>query len=249
MLRGLILSSLFVCTSLLSDSINVAVAANVSYAIKDIVQAFNKHHPDTKINITLGSSGKLTAQIKHGAPYQVFMSANMLYPRTLHRDKIAVTEPLVYAQGSLALLSHTPLSSSQNLELLIDSKIKKIAIANPKTAPYGKATQEALKNAHIYDNIKRKFVYGESISQTVSYAVTATDVGIIATSSLYSPHMKRFEKGIHWREINPKLYTPIEQGIVVLKPGENDPNVKLFYTFIFTKEAASIFKKFGYTTP
>ncbi len=249
MLRRLILSSLFLYTSLFANTINIAVAANVSYAIKDIVQEFNILHPDTKINITLGSSGKLTAQIIHGAPYQVFFSADMLYPETLYKDKIAITKPLVYAKGSLALLSNTPIDFSRALEFLKDKNIKKIAIANPKTAPYGKATVEALKNANIYEDIKQKFIYGESISQTVSFTVTATDVGIIATSSLYSPHMQKFKQGIHWKEINPKLYTPIKQGIVVLESGKNNSEVTLFYKFIFSEKAASIFEKFGYTIP
>ena len=90
-----------------AGAINIAVAANVSYAINDLKKEFNKIYPNTKVNVTLGSSGKLTAQIKHGAPYQLFMSANMKYPNTLYNDKIAITKPIVYAQGSLAILSST----------------------------------------------------------------------------------------------------------------------------------------------
>ncbi len=85
--------------------INIAVAANVSYAINDLIKEFNQTNPNTKVRVTLGSSGKLTAQIKHGAPYDLFMSANMKYPNSLYKDNIAITKPVVYAQGSLAILS------------------------------------------------------------------------------------------------------------------------------------------------
>jgi len=92
----------------MAGTIQIAVAANVSYAIDDLKKVFNETYPDTKVQVVLGSSGKLTAQIKHGAPYQLFMSANMKYPEALYKDKIAVTEPVVYAQGTLAYLSNKP---------------------------------------------------------------------------------------------------------------------------------------------
>ena len=105
MLKKIILGSLLSSSVLFAGTINIAVAANVSYAINELVAEFNQIHPDTKVNVTLGSSGKLTAQIRNGAPYQLFMSANMKYPQSLYDDNIAVTRPLVYAQGSLAYFS------------------------------------------------------------------------------------------------------------------------------------------------
>ena len=233
----------------MAGTIQIAVAANVSYAIDDLKKAFNKVSPDTKVQVVLGSSGKLTAQIKHGAPYQLFMSANMKYPEALYRDKIAVTEPVVYAQGTLAYLSNKPQKFSQGMAVLQEVNIKKIAIANPKTAPYGKATVEAMKNASVYEAIKNKFVFAESASQTVSYTVTATDIGFIAKSSLYSQKMKQYKKGIHWAEVDPKLYTPIKQGIVILKKGALNSEVKAFYDFILSQEAKKILIDFGYLVP
>ena len=233
----------------MAGTIQIAVAANVSYAIDDLKKAFNKVSPDTKVQVVLGSSGKLTAQIKHGAPYQLFMSANMKYPEALYRDKIAVTEPVVYAQGTLAYLSNKPQNFSQGMAVLQEVNIKKIAIANPKTAPYGKATVEAMKNASVYEAIKNKFVFAESASQTVSYTVTATDIGFIAKSSLYSQKMKQYKKGIHWAEVDPKLYTPIKQGIVILKKGALNSEVKAFYDFILSQEAKKILIDFGYLVP
>lgn len=237
---------LITCASLFAQKINIAVAANVSYAIDDLIKEFNKTNPNTKVVVTLGSSGKLTAQIKNGAPFDVFMSANMKYPDALYKDKIAMTKPIVYAQGSLAILSSKKRDFNLGTNIITDEKIKKIAIANPKTAPYGKATIEALKNANLYEKVNNKFVYGESISQTVSYAITAADLGFIAKSSLYSPKMKMFEKDINWTDVDSSLYTPINQGIVILKKAENKNDAKAFYDFILSAEAKNIFKNFGY---
>ena len=227
----------------------MAVAANVSYAIQDLKTAFSKKNPDINVRVILGSSGKLTAQIKNGAPYHLFMSANMIYPEALYRQKMAVTKPVVYAEGTLAYLSVKPYDLSRGLAILSDESVKRIAVANPKTAPYGKATREALKNAGLYDAIKSKFIFGESISQTVSYVVTAADLGFIAKSSLYSKQMKQYKEGKNWREVDPKLYTPIAQGIVILKRGESNPEVKAFYDFILSDEGKEILKKFGYQIP
>lgn len=244
----LLLSSIF-SVNLSAGAIKIAVAANVSYAIEDLKKEFSKLHPNTKVKVTLGSSGKLTAQIKNGAPYQLFMSANMKYPKALYNNGIAVTKPIIYAQGSLAYLSSKKRDFSKGIHIMKSSEISRIAVANPKTAPYGKAALEAMKNAGIYNSIKDKYVFAESISQTVSYTVTAADIGFIAKSSLYSPKMSMYKEGINWGTVDTKLYTPINQGIVMLKNGENNSEVKAFYDFILTKKAKKIFKEYGYMVP
>ncbi len=235
--------------TLQAQSIKIAVAANVSYAIDELKKEFNTLYPEIKVDVILGGTGKLFAQIQHKAPYDILMGANMLYPQNLYKSGDAITRPIIYAQGSLAMLSNKKLDLSQGVKLLKDPKIKKIAIANPKTAPYGVATVEALKNAKLYDEVKQKFVYGESISQTVTYATRATDIGFIAKSALFSPKMTHFKEGVNWIELDPKLYTPIDQGIVLLKHAEKSPEASAFYTFILSQRAKSIFEKFGYHTP
>ncbi len=232
--------------TLVAGEINIAVAANVSYAIDELKTEFSKTHPDTKVIVILGSSGKLTAQIKNGAPYGLFMSANMKYPQALFDEQIAITEPVVYAEGALAYFSVRKQDFSLGMDLLREDKIKKIAVANPKTAPYGIAAAEALKNAKVYDSIKSKFVYGESISQTVSYAVTAAEIGIIAKSSLYSSKMRQYRENVNWVSVDPTLYTPIEQGIVLLKYSSDNSEYRAFYDFILSDRAKVIFKKYGY---
>lgn len=229
-----------------AGTISVAVAANVSYAIEELKKEFNKTYPETKVSVTLGSSGKLTAQIKHGAPYDLFISANMKYPEALYKDKIAISLPVVYTLGTLAIFSNTKRDFSNGIYILQNKEVSKIAIANPKTAPYGIAAMEALTNAKIINDVKGKFVYGESISQTVSYAVTAADIGIIAKSSLYSSSMSKYKENINWVAVDTKLYTPIKQGIVMLK---EDEEVKAFYDFILSEDAKKIFEKYGYLIP
>lgn len=236
-MKNIVLIVLLLGANLFAGSINIAVAANVSYAINDLISEFNKTNPDTNVNVTLGSSGKLTAQIKNGAPYNLFMAANMKYPKALYSDKIAITKPVIYAQGSLAILSAKQVDFSKGIMLAKDSSIKKIAIANPKTAPYGKAAVEAMKNAKIYNDVVGKYVYAESISQTVTYALTATDIGFIAKSSLYSPKMAMYKEGINWTDVDPKLYTPINQGIVILSNAKDNKEVKAFYDFILGEKA------------
>ena len=245
-MKKVVLSIFLTFSILYAGEISRAVAANVSYAIEALKKEFKTVHPETNIQVILGSSGKLTAQIAHGAPYDLFMSANMTYPDTLYKEKMAVTKPVVYAQGALAFLSEKEQSYGVGMVVLNSPAVQKIAIANPKTAPYGVAAVEALKNAKLYEALKEKFVYGESISQTVAYATTAADIGIIAKSSLYSPQMSHFKETIHWSDVDENLYRPIDQGMVILKRGEGNVEVKAFYDFILSQRAKEILKSFGY---
>jgi len=245
-MKRVVLGILVSLTTLSAGEIKIAVAANVSYAIEPLKKAFNQLHPDTKIEVILGSSGKLTAQIKNGAPYELFLSANMKYPEALYKEGVAVTEPTIYAKGSLAYLSVKEQNLSKGMSLLTDHNISKIAIANPKTAPYGTAAKEALENSGLYASLKEKFVYGESISQTVTYAMTAADIGFIAKSSLFSPQMSHFKKGVNWAEVDERLYTAIDQGMVILEKGEGSVEVKAFYDFMLSKKAREILQSFGY---
>ena len=234
---------LFFSISLFANTINIAVASNVIYAIDELKKEFHKQHPDIDVRATLGSSGKLTAQIKNGAPYMLFMSANMKYPNSLYKDGIAVTKPVIYAQGVLAYFSVKPHDFSDGMKLVKNPKISKIAVANPKSAPYGIAAFEAMKNGGVLDEVKHKFIYGESVSQTISYAMIAADMGFVAKSALYSPKMKRYKKGKNWEEVSLSLYKPINQGVVILK---DTKEVRTFYDFLLSKKAKKIFLDFGY---
>jgi molybdate transport system substrate-binding protein len=232
-----------------AGKINIAIAANVSYAIDDLKKEFNKLYPKIQVDVTLAGTGKLVAQIKHHAPYQILLAANMAYPKALYAEGFAVTKPRVYAQGSLVYLSKKVRDFSKIKELLRSHQIRRIAVANPKTAPYGKATFEALRKSKLLKLINSKFVFAESISQTVTYALKATDIGFIAKSTLFSPRMRHLKKGKNWADVDPKLYTPISQGAVILKQGVKNPEVRAFYDFLFSKKAQKTFERYGYIIP
>jgi molybdate transport system substrate-binding protein len=229
-----------------SSEIRVAVAANVQFAMQEIKAGFEKE-TGIKIETILGSSGQLTAQITQGAPYDIFISADMKYPFTLFTNKLAIEKPKVYARGSLVLWTmNQNIKVDKILKQLFDKKIEKIAIANPKAAPYGVAAVHALKYFGIYDKIKDKLVYGESIAQVNQFIVSKTaDIGFTSKSVVISPNMKG--KGV-WEEIDTSAYDPIEQGFVILKYGYDNhrKEAQAFYDFMFSQKAIKILKKYGY---
>ena len=230
-----------------AGTVKVAVAANVSYAIEALIKDFNKETPNVKVEINIGSSGKLTAQIMQNAPYDIFMSADMGYPNALYAKGLAVSEPKVYANGSLALFTkRNNIDFNKGLAVILDNNIKRVAVANPKTAPYGVATQEALKNAKLYSKVKPKFIYGQSIGQTLTYALTAADIGFVAKSTLLSDKLSQYKKGKNWIDVPLNLYTPTKQGIVLIKRAKDNVDAKFFYNYLLSQRAKEIFKKFGY---
>lgn len=244
-MKKIALGLLLLCGFVFAREIKIAVATNVSYAMEELIKEFNKTNPDTKVLPTFGSSGKLVAQMKNQAPFELFMSADMKYPQALFDEKLAVSKPEIYAQGSLAMVSSKALDFKKGINIVKDENITKIAIANPKTAPYGKAVLEALKNAKI-EGIDSKFVYAESISQALTYATTATDLGFVAKSSLYDKKMSQYKENINWITVDSSLYTPINQGIVILNNAKENKEVKSFYDFILSPKAKEIFKNYGY---
>jgi molybdate transport system substrate-binding protein len=243
----LILIAFFISSSVYATSLKVAVAANVRFAFDEIATAYTKKS-GIKIVPIVSSSGKLTAQIQHGAPFDLFMSANMKYPKYLYKKKLAVTKPKIYAYGMLVLWSLNK-NLDVSLEGLKNSKIKKIAIPNPKTAPYGVQGLIVLKKYGLKKQLFSKIVFGESISQTNQYIYShSADIGITAKSVVKSPRMSGKGK---WIELDRSDYEPIKQGIVILKHGEkHSKKASLdFYNFIFSDSGQKILKKYGYIIP
>jgi len=226
--------------------ITVAVAANVQYAMRALKTEFEKE-TGIKAEIIVGSSGLLTAQIQQGAPYDVFISADMKYPNTLYKSKMAIDSPRVYAFGSLVIWTlKKGIKLKKDFTELLNNNIHKIALANPRIAPYGVATIQALKYFGIYDRIKDKLIYGESISPTNQYIVSkAADIGFTAKSVVMAPIMMKKGK---WLEVNPSAYNPIKQGCVILKYGfdNHKKESELFYNFLFSKKAKKILMEYGY---
>ncbi|AZV45886.1 molybdate ABC transporter substrate-binding protein [Nautilia sp. PV-1] len=221
-----------------ASEIYVAAAANTTYAMPEIIKKFNQKYPDVKVNVILASSGKLTAQIMHGAEYDVFMAANMKYPEFLYKKGIAKSKPKIYAKGAIALFSVKNIKLDNFKKALLNAK--SIAIANPKTAPYGRAAVEAMKNAGIYGNVKNRLIFAETVSAVIPYTVNSADIGIVAKSSLFSPKMKKYK---NFADVPKSLYKPINQGIIMLN---NKKGTVKFYNFIFSDDAKEVFKKYGY---
>ena len=231
------------CNHSEEESLNIATAANMQFAMEALVEAFEEK---TKIDceIILSSSGKLTAQIKEGAPYDVLISANMKFPNKLFTDSLTQGKPEIYAYGKLVLWS-TLENFTPSIQKLTDPKIKHIALANPKTAPYGEAAIELLQKLNLYKKLKDQLVFGESISQTNQFITSqAAEIGFTAKAVVLSPRLKDLGT---WIELEENTYQPIEQGIVILK---NRPSqiekAKQFHTFIFSKEGQDILEQYGY---
>ncbi|MEO9805800.1 MAG: molybdate ABC transporter substrate-binding protein [Reichenbachiella sp.] len=236
----------FSCRNSNEAKVTVAVSANMQYAMQEIMEKFEAKY-SIKVEASSSSSGILTTQIRQGAPFDIFMSANMLYPSTLYKEGLAASKPKTYAHGALILWT---LKSSVDLDgglnCLRQNEIEKIAIANSEIAPYGIAALEALNNDSLYDQLRTKFIVGESIGQVNQYIqLKAVDIGITSKSVLYSPHVTEKGKSI---EIDQKLYAPIDQGIVILKHGKENNliHAELFYDFMFSDEVRSILFNFGY---
>ncbi|RMA97910.1 molybdate ABC transporter substrate-binding protein [Hydrogenothermus marinus] len=218
-------------------TITIAVSANAEYAIKEIASIFEKKY-NIKVSEIVSSSGKLANQIIRGAPFDIFISADMKYPQFLYKKGFALEKPKIYAYGIVVLwtMKNIPLKS---VKVLTKDNIKRIAVPNPKLAPYGKASIEILKNYKIYQKVKNKLIYGESVSQASLYIYKGlADAGFTAKSIVLAPKFKN--KG-NWIEIDRTKYKPIAQGVVLLRK-----NGKLFYQFLFTKESKEILKKYGY---
>ena len=224
--------------------ITIAVAANMQFAMKTLTHNFTKE-TGIRCNLVISSSGKLTAQIKQGAPYDLVGSADMKYPNVLYKDGLALQKPKIYAYGKLVLWSMDK-SINPSLAILKSNEVKHIACANPKTAPYGVATIQVLKHNKIYIILKNKLVYGESISQTNQFITSkSAQIGFTAKSVVLSPEMKG--KG-RWNELNPSGYNAIAQGVVILKQDQTkEVSAKKFYNFLFSAEAKKILKDYGYS--
>lgn len=234
----------FSCKHTETNHLTIATAANMQFAMDKITEAFT-NETGIKCETIISSSGKLTAQIKEGAPYHIFVSADMKYPNELYASGFATQKPKIYAYGKLVMWSMVD-SIIPSIQLLQHKKIDHIAIANPKTAPYGLAAIEVLKKFSIFDSIQHKLVYGESIAQTNQFITTkAAEIGFTAKSVVSSPSIK--EMG-NWIEIDESNYTPIAQGIVILKNKTTNFNqAQKFYNFLFSTKGKEILKTFGYS--
>lgn len=244
---------IFICllvagqTAHAGEKIIIAAASDLKFAMDEIVVLFNKAHPDGQVEIIYGSSGKFQTQIRQGAPYDVYFSADIAYPRALKAEGFAGSEVQPYAVGRIVLWSTLRDASKMTLADLTDPAIQKIAIANPKHAPYGKRAEEALKVADVWEKIERKLVYGENVAQTAQFVQTGNaQAGIIALSLALSPELSKLGG---YALIPGNLHQPLEQGFVITRRAAANLLAQEFARFMATEEARAIMARYGFVLP
>ncbi len=233
-----------------AQEITAAAAADMSAALPEVVAAYTKKTGQT-VKLSFGSSGNLTNQIRNGAPFDAFFSADEEYPQQLIAEGLAVKETLYrYAVGRLVLWvpNDSPLDLSKlGIQALLDPSVKKISIANPATAPYGRAAAATLRHFGIYDQVSAKLVIGENIAQAAQFVESGNaQAGLVALSHALAPAMK--DKGRYWT-VPLDAYPTLNQAAVVLSKSKQQDAARKFLEFLRTPEAASLLSSYGFSLP
>lgn len=226
------------------NTIRVAVASNFSGTLKEIVERYEQHSANT-VTVIVGSSGKLYAQIKNGAPYDIFLSADKQRPLLLEQNGLTVAgSRFTYALGKLLLWSPQKGYLDSTAKVLRQNNFNHIAMANPKLAPYGRAAKEVLIKLDLWDRLQGKIAYGENISQTFNFVQSANaQLGFIAYTQFLT--LDKQEQGSFW-EVPQNLHTPIEQQVVLLNDKDSAVN---FFKYLQSEQARKIISENGYILP
>jgi len=242
---GAMLSLLSTALPVPAQTLRIAAAADLQYAMSDLAVQFEKKS-GVHVVATYGASGNFRSQIQNGAPFDLFFSADVEFPKQLISGGLAEADTLtLYAHGHLALWA----AAEEKLELprkgfeaLKDPVVKRIAIANPELAPYGRAAVAALQKAGVYEAVRPKLIYGENISQAAQFAQSRNaQIGILALSLTFADGMK---KGETW-EIPANLYPPVEQAAVVVSTSANKKAARAFLEFVTSREGQQILTSYG----
>jgi molybdate transport system substrate-binding protein len=230
-------------------TVTVAAASDLTYAMAEIVANFEKAS-GCRVRVSMGSSGNFLSQIENGAPFDVFFSADIDYPKKLEAEGFAAPGSTYrYAVGKIVLWvrNDSRLDIKNGLAILRDPGVQRIAIANPQHAPYGRAAEEALRKAGVYDAVKGRLVLGENISEAAQFVESGNaEAGILALSLAVSPALK--DKGRSWN-IPESLYAPIEQGAVIVNASKNPEGAREFLDYIKTPAVATLLERFGFVLP
>jgi molybdate transport system substrate-binding protein len=243
----LLLSVILIAFSTLSaQTINIAAAADLRFVLDQAAKEFKISNPGVNVEIIYGSSGNLYQQIVNQAPFDIFFSADISFPKKLDSLGLTATKPKLYAIGHLVMWSSSQ-DVSKGIELLKNTDIKKIAIANPRLAPYGKRAVECLKYYGMESQLQNKIVEGENVSQAAQFVLTGNaEVGLIALSLVLAPEMKT--KGKYFL-IDEKSYSELDQGYVILKNSASNNNVIKFTRFIESEKFRTLFAAYGFKLP
>ena len=232
-----------------AQNLTVAAASDLQTALPAIAAQFEK---DTgqKVTLTFGSSGNFFTQIQNGAPFDVFLSADIDYPRRLERAGLAERGSLYeYATGRLVLWTRNDsgIDIGQGLIVLADARVRRIAIANPEHAPYGRAAVAALRRQQLYERVREKFVFGENISQAAQFAQSGgADVGVLALALALSPMLKSSGTQV---EIPESLYPPIEQAAIVVAASRRKTLARQFVDYLNKSESVRVLQSYGFAVP
>lgn len=230
-----------------AEDLKIAAAADLKFALEDIKAAYVTAYPDDKVDIIFGSSGKLSTQVEQGAPFDLFFSADIQYPKQLVKNKQAASDVTPYALGRIVLWSNAHDASKLTLENLTENQFKHIAIADPSHAPYGKRAEEALTASKLWDTVKPKLVFGENIAQTAQFVESGNaDIGIIALSLALNPELSK-QGGYHL--IDDKLHEPLEQAFIITAYGKDNAAAQRFADYMQHPEARKVMVKYGFVLP
>jgi molybdate transport system substrate-binding protein len=230
-------------------TLSIAAAADLRFAFPALQQRFQAAHPETTLAPAYGSSGNYYSQIRNGAPFDVFLSADVEYPKRLVEEGAAVAGSLfVYGTGRIELWvpAHSPLDLDRlGIHALEDPSIHHVAMANPRHAPYGRAAEAALRSLGVYDRIAPKLAIGENISQTFEFVESgAAEAGLVAKSLTVAPAMRG--KGRSW-EIPLDSYTPLQQAGVILSHAKSSRAAAQFRAWMLGPEARAILAQYGFS--
>ena len=230
-------------TPALAEQVLVAVAANFVPPFREVAMEFEKATGHT-IQVASGSSGNFYAQIKNGAPFEVFFSADNERPKLLEDEGLGVKgSRFTYAIGRLVLWSPDP-SLVKGEDTLRSASFKRLAVANPKTAPYGVAAMQAMQKLGVWESLQPRIVMGESLGQTMGFIESGNaELGFLALSQVLDPKIKG--KGGRW-DVSNDLHEPIQQDVVLLTKGKNNPAAKALMEFIGGPQATAIIERYGY---
>ncbi|HEV8314766.1 MAG TPA: molybdate ABC transporter substrate-binding protein [Burkholderiaceae bacterium] len=228
-----------------AGEITVAAAADLQSALQEVAASFRAAHPADKVELVFGASGKLAAQLRNGAPFDLFFSADIAYPRQLQAQGIAASAPKLYAVGHLVLWSLKPELARLPLKELPNSPLlRKLAIANPEHSPYGRSAKEALGHEGVWDAMAPKLVLGENIAHAAQFVDSgAADAGIVALSLVLSPALAG--KGA-WTPIPADWHAPMEQGFIVTKRAKSNPLAASFSAHMDAPATRQIMKRYGF---
>tara|TARA_B100000686_G_scaffold352645_1_gene455439 strand:- start:1957 stop:2769 length:813 start_codon:yes stop_codon:yes gene_type:complete len=233
----------------IAEPILIAAASSVKFAFEETAREFYQKNPRTTVHFIFGSSGHHFGQIKNGAPFDIFFSADTGYPEKLYLEGLAASgeEMIPYAHGRLALWTGKKSwfnPKADQIKLVLDPRIRKIAIANPRHAPYGRAAVEILKYYGLYRQAQSRLVMGENIAQTAHFVQSgAAQAGIISLSMAVANPM--INNGVFW-EIPVSSHQPVIQGLLLLRNGRNSEGAKAFVEFVLGCEGRKILRRFGF---